>query len=172
MDPAVTAPDEVWPPLPFPAGIEGVEPCALRAFFAFHQLVDTFRHLVVKDLRAGGTQSSHVSCLRLLAIKDGLPQRDIAEAMGISRARVTGIVQALEKQGAVFRRRDGDDQRLARVYLTDAGRALDREKSRIREANIRTLFGDMAEEDCLELERWLDDLTARLQAQLRSDRSG
>ena len=42
MDPAVTAPDEVWPPLPFPAGIEGVEPCALRAFFAFHQLVDTY----------------------------------------------------------------------------------------------------------------------------------
>ena len=169
MDPAVTAPGDAWPPLPFPAGIEGMESHALRAFFAFHQLVDTFRHVVIRDLRAEGTQPSQVACLRLLATTDGLCQRDIAEAMGISRARVTSILQSLEKAGAVRRVRDRDDQRLFRVFLTDVGRALDREKSRIREANIRSLFGGMSEEDCLELEKRLDDLTRRLKRGLQPE---
>jgi DNA-binding MarR family transcriptional regulator len=169
MDPAVTAPGEAWPPLPFPIGIEGMEPYAVKAFFAFHQLVDTFRHVVIRDLRAEGTQPSQVACLRLLATTDGLCQRDIAEAMGISRARVTSILQPLEKMGAVRRVRDAADRRLFRVFLTDVGQAIDREKALIREANIRNVFGDMSEEDCVELEKRLDDLTARLQRELPAD---
>ena len=54
---------------------------------------------MIKDLSEEGAQPSQVTCLRMLTDRDGICQREIADAMRISRARVTAIVQALEKAG-------------------------------------------------------------------------
>lgn len=167
MDPVIIAEDEAWPP--FPTAIDGVEPEVFRTFLTFQRMVDTFRHLVLKDLRTGGTQPSQMACLRLLATNDGLCQRDIAHAMGVSRPRVNSIVQALERTGAVRRARDESDQRLARVFLTDVGRSIDAEKSLIRERHINGIFGDLSKEERLELEIHLDDLTKRLERRIQAD---
>ncbi len=158
--------DEDYSGFPFPAEVAGVDPSTLRAFLAFRKLVDTFQYLVQKDLSQGGTQPAQMAVLRLLAMNDGQCQRDIADAMRLSRARVTSILQSMEKAGAVRRVRDENDQRLARVFITDVGRSLDQEKSVIREAHINNIFGDMSEADRAELIRNLDDLTLRLQRRL------
>jgi DNA-binding MarR family transcriptional regulator len=161
--------DPAWQPLPFPTETAGVEPSALAAFLAFHNLYNTFTKLVLKDLSEGGTLPSQMECLRVLAINDELCQCDIAEAMGISRARVTGIVQALEKAGYVSRTRDDGDRRFARVHLTALGRAVDQEKALLREAHINGVFGCIPEEDRRELVMRLDDLNLRFQSRLRAD---
>lgn len=165
----MTAPahDEPYQPFPFPAEVDGVDPSALKAFLAFRKLVDTFQYLVQRDLSQGGTQPAQMAVLRLLAMNDGMCQRDIAEAMRLSRARVTSILQTMEKAGVIRRVRDTVDQRLARVYITDLGRMLDREKSVIREMHINSIFGDMSEHDREELVRRFDDLTLRLQRRLQ-----
>jgi DNA-binding MarR family transcriptional regulator len=167
----VVLPDkgEGWEPIPLPPVMEGVQADAFEAFIAFNKVVNSFEQLMVKDASEGGTQPSHVTCLRLLAMRDGICQRDIADALRISRARVTAIVQALEKAGAVRRERDGTDARRTRVYLTEAGREIDRQKGFIREARINEIFADMQAEDRVELIRRLDDLTRRLQAILHSN---
>lgn len=159
---------EGWEPLPFPQQIEGVHPDTLQAFLAFNKVVNSFEQLMIKDLSEEDAQPSQITCLRLLTERDGICQRDIADAMRISRARVTAIVQALEKAGAIRRERDGHDARLTRVYVTDAGRELDRQKGHIREARINQLFADMAPGDRVELRRRLDDLTERIQKILHS----
>jgi len=143
----------------------------MGAFLAFHKAMNTHQRLVLKDLSEGGTQPSQMACLRLLATHDGLCQRDIADAMRVSRARVTTIVQALERAGAVYRVRDEADQRFARVFLTDVGRSIDRGKGSIRDTRINSIFGDMSQEDRSDLERLLDGLTVRLQRVLQSDDS-
>lgn len=165
----MTAPvhEEPYSPFPFPAQVEGVDPSALAAFLAFRKLVDTFHYLVQRDLSQGGTQPAQMAILRLLAANDGLCQRDIAEAMRLSRARVTSILQAMERAGTVRRVRDAADQRLARVFITDLGRSLDRQKSVIREAHINSIFGDMSEESRSQMVRCFDDLTLRLQRRLQ-----
>jgi DNA-binding MarR family transcriptional regulator len=157
--------------MPFPDVVEGVHPDTLQAFLAFHKVVNSFEQLMVKDMSDEGAQPSQVTCLRLLAERDGICQRDIASALRISRARVTTIVQALEKMGAVRRERDGSDARLTRVYLTDHGREVDRQKGHIREARINQIFADMSAEDRVELRRRLDDLTERIQTILHGDGS-
>lgn len=148
--------------------MEGVQPDALEAFLAFNKVVNSFEQLMVRDASDGGTQPSHVTCLRLLAMRDGICQRDIAEALRISRARVTAIVQALEEAGAIRRERDASDGRLTRVYLTEVGREIDREKGFIRDARINQIFADMPQEDREELIMRLNDLTSRLQHILKS----
>ncbi len=159
---------EGWQPLPFPDSIEGVHPDTLQAFLAFNKVVNSFEQLMVKDLSEEDAQPSQITCLRLLTERDGICQREIADALRISRARVTAIVQALEKAGAIRRERDENDGRLTRVFVTEAGRELDRQKGHIREARINQIFADMSTEERVELRRRLDDLTDRIQNVLRS----
>jgi DNA-binding MarR family transcriptional regulator len=48
--------------------------------------------------------------------------RELADAMGISMAGATGVVDRLVHQGVVARERSEQDRRLVLVQLTDEGR--------------------------------------------------
>jgi len=58
--------------------------------------------------------------------QDGMTQSEIAEQLSVQGATITNMLQRMEESGLVARRRDPDDNRLVRVYLTDAGRKLER----------------------------------------------
>src|SRR5262245_59789568 len=55
---------------------------------------------------------------------EGVQPTELADLLRISRATVTGLVDALEGQGLVERNISADDRRSIRVRLTDAGRSL------------------------------------------------
>jgi DNA-binding MarR family transcriptional regulator len=56
---------------------------------------------------------------------DGLTQSELAERLCVQPATLTRMVDRMEKGGWVLRRPDNDDQRVSRIYLTEAGRALE-----------------------------------------------
>ncbi len=62
--------------------------------------------------------------LSLLGEQDGLPLKDLADALACSRATVTGIVDTLEKKGLATRSPHPADRRSLLVRLTGAGRDL------------------------------------------------
>ena len=49
---------------------------------------------------------------------DGMSQRDLARSMHISPASVTNMLQRMERDGWIERKRDEADQRVVLVYLT------------------------------------------------------
>ena len=51
-----------------------------------------------------------------------LPMSRLAEAMDVSQASATGIVDRMEQRGLVERLRDDADRRVVRVALADGGR--------------------------------------------------
>lgn len=53
---------------------------------------------------------------------DGCTQNEIAECLGVQPATVTRMLQRIERNGLIERRKDPDDNRITRVYLTEAGR--------------------------------------------------
>jgi DNA-binding MarR family transcriptional regulator len=57
---------------------------------------------------------------------DGMTQSEIAQQLSVQGATVTDMLQRMEEGGLVSRRRDLDDNRLVRVYLSDAGREKER----------------------------------------------
>ena len=61
-----------------------------------------------------------------LYVHEGLTQSEIGEQLAVQGATITNIVQRMEEAGLVTRRRDLDDNRLVRVYLTDDGRQKER----------------------------------------------
>ncbi|MFN2165668.1 MAG: MarR family winged helix-turn-helix transcriptional regulator [Anaerolineae bacterium] len=60
--------------------------------------------------------------LRALWEEDGLTHRDLSERLRVQPATITKMAQRMERAGFVERRADPNDQRVSRVYLTEAGR--------------------------------------------------
>lgn len=56
--------------------------------------------------------------------QDGLTHGELAQRLQITPATITRMIQRMEKAGFVQRRTDIADQRISRVYLTDAGQAV------------------------------------------------
>lgn len=68
--------------------------------------------------------------LRALWAQDGMPQSELAGQLDRCPATITKMIQRMEKAGFVERKPDPSDERLSRVYLTDAGRNI---QSAVRE---------------------------------------
>ena len=61
-----------------------------------------------------------------LFMQDGLTQSEIAQQLAVQGATVTDMLQRMEENKLVTRRRDPEDNRLVRVYLTEEGRKRER----------------------------------------------
>jgi DNA-binding MarR family transcriptional regulator len=159
---------EGWHPIPLPDVLLGVDASTMQAFLTFQAAVDAHEQLVLQDISEAGTQPSQVTVLRMVATYEGLCQRDIADLLKISRARVTTVLQSLEEAGAIRRVRDKKDQRLTRVYLTDIGRSIDQAKESLRTEHINAVFASLTEEERAELRRALGAVTRRIRALIKS----
>jgi DNA-binding MarR family transcriptional regulator len=78
---------------------------------------------------------------------DGLRGGELAERLGVEPPTVTKMLRRLERCGLISRRRDPEDARSFRVYLTDEGRSLEEPVARCWEsADEKTLAGMSAGE--------------------------
>lgn len=90
----------------------------------------------------GLTHAGWVTLARLHE-QDELPLRDLADACFVSPATITGVVDTLEREGLVVRRRADADRRVVRLALTDAGRARTEAARALVLAEARELFADL-----------------------------
>jgi DNA-binding MarR family transcriptional regulator len=67
--------------------------------------------------------------------EEGITHSELAERMHVQPATITNALKRMERAGFVERRHDAEDQRVSRVYLTDAGRD-------IRDA-VEQVWGDL-----------------------------
>ena len=90
------------------------------------QFAQAYRGLVDALMDQITLHRSQAMVLCKLYNQDGVTQSEIAQQMSVQGATVTDMLQRMEETGLVSRRRDLDDNRLVRVYLTDAGREKER----------------------------------------------
>ena len=109
-----------------------------------------------------GIYPGQIPVLGLLAYKDGLSQREIAEHLRIKPPTVNVTVQRLEKAGFLFRKADEKDQRVSRIYLTEKGKqAKERGMKRVEE-NEKILFDGFSDAELCLLRRFLEQITANI----------
>ncbi len=106
--------------------------------------------------------------LLVLWEEDGVPVKHLADRLMLDSATLTPLLKRLEQHGLVARRRDEQDERVVRIRLTEAGRAL-RNKARRVPAAIACRVGcDPAEAQALarlqRLRKELMELTEQLDA--------
>ncbi|MFN0280370.1 MAG: MarR family winged helix-turn-helix transcriptional regulator [Kineosporiaceae bacterium] len=100
------------------------DPLSAQVHEAFMRLVHRQRLLLHRVLSRHDLHPAQAMCLRVLAHKEAVAQRDLGEALLLSAPSVTRMLQRMERAGLVERTADPRDQRQSVVRLTAAGHAL------------------------------------------------
>jgi MarR family transcriptional regulator, organic hydroperoxide resistance regulator len=114
-----------------------------------------FKRMMGMVERETGLSAPKWFVLVILSRRDGIGQGEVSQLFEVDPSRVTRIAQALEGDGLVRRKRDPEDNRVVRMFLTEEGRRWLRELpdlNRRIEKRIRSVF---SEEEHEELQRML-----------------
>ena len=96
---------------------------------------------------AGSISLIHLNVLILLEGTGPLPMSRLAEALDISVASITGIVDRMEARGLVQRRRDANDRRVILVEPAEGGRRLFAEIDARRRNGLAKLLEKLSDAD-------------------------
>lgn len=118
----------------------------LRA--AFGDLLRAERRLRSRDpQRPGALSYAQVRALVLLDDAEEATAGQLARAADLTPASVTSLLDQLEQEGMVQRRRSEQDRRLVHVSLTPQGRALLSEKRAVWRGCWQQAFADVDDRD-------------------------
>jgi DNA-binding MarR family transcriptional regulator len=98
----------------------------------------------IKTLATIDLRPAQYSVLAVIGANRGLSQADVAQLLGIERARLVRLLHRLEKRGLTQRLASPNDRRSHALQLTTAGQALlKRAKALagVHEANLMQRFG-------------------------------
>lgn len=120
--------------------------------FLLHRLGVGADRVIEETLRPRGVRARELRVLALLGAQSR-SQAELVQLSGLDRTTMVAVVDRLEREGLVERRRDPEDRRRQAVSVTDAGARLLREATRDLQA---------AEDE------FLDPLTEAKRAQLNA----
>jgi len=89
----------------------------------------------------------HLNVLFILEADGPLPMRGLAEAMDVSQASATGIVDRMEQRGLVERQRDAEDRRVVRVAIIDEGRRLVAGMANERREHLAQMLAEFTDDE-------------------------
>ena len=92
----------------------------------------------------------------LYGAQEGLSMGELSRRLMVSNGNVTGIVERLEGEGLVHRRRRPEDRRSRLVRLTDAGREAFDAMGAEHENWIAAMLSELSEEETEQLYHLLD----------------
>jgi DNA-binding MarR family transcriptional regulator len=118
-------------------------------------------HLVRMHRRTelpGGLSPARASTLFSLAAHGAMRLGALAALERLSQPAMTQIVQALEAEGLLSRQADPADGRVSLIAITDAGRALSRERIAARAATTAALLDTLDADDVAAIARALPAL--------------
>jgi len=102
-----------------------------------------------------GLYEGQPSMLRTLWAEEGLTHTELARRLRVQPATITKMIQRMEKAGFVERRPDPEDERVSRVYLTEAGRAVQTDVRGVWHTLEREAFAELDDEERTLLRQFL-----------------
>ena len=116
--------------------------------FAFWRMKSAFE-------REMGVSAGTWFSLVLLAKEEGISQGELSQRFEIDPSRVTRLAKRLEREGLVLRKRDPEDHRMVRMFLTAKGRGLVEDLSEHNARFDRRIAAMLNPEEIKELRRML-----------------
>ncbi len=86
-----------------------------------------FTHALEFRLAAHDISLSMWFFLRLIWIEDGQTQKELSDELGLTQPTTVSAMDVMEKRGYIERCRNREDRRKVNIYLTPAGRALEKQ---------------------------------------------
>jgi MarR family transcriptional regulator, organic hydroperoxide resistance regulator len=120
------------------------------------------RELTDEAMRRHGVRVGQNIMLQLLSETDGLTPGDIANRIGNTVPTIVNTATRMETAGLLVRRRDPDDARLVRLYLTDKAREIYPVIQAERRDIERRISAPLSEEEQVHLRSALRKIIAEL----------
>ena len=125
-------------------------------------VLDEFARLTMRDWmgamkrwRHGSLSLIHLHLLSVLGSGGPSTMSQLADALDVSLASATGIVDRMEKKGVIERQRSTEDRRVVEVHITDRGRQTFTDLEVQRRAKLIELLAGVDDADLAALLRGL-----------------
>jgi DNA-binding MarR family transcriptional regulator len=112
----------------------------MDAFSAFIRAYKTKGRAILSDVSSGESTPSRVMVVVVLRKSGSLPMGSIAAYVGLPKSNITALVDDLEAEGVLRRKRDEADRRITYVELTAKGRALCAREYDAYERSLSAIF--------------------------------
>ncbi len=122
-------------------------PLTDRASFLLSQLGSHSAQAFANQLAPLGVRPSHFGLLMHLSQREGQSQQELADAMGIHRNVMVGLVDELEDRGLIERRRHPADRRAHAIHLTPAAHDLLPRAKRVADEQEAELLAGIDKDD-------------------------
>jgi len=109
-----------------------------------------------------GLTGSQLLVLKMLEPRGQVSLSELSEEIRAKNSTVTGIVDRMERDGLVLRRRSDGDRRVVHIELTAKGKKLALEVKADPKLLFRALLEELPSRDAAELERIMAKLVARV----------
>ena len=162
--PRAVGPDGAAAPPPEPSELDEA---SLALLSAFRQALRAHRRFMARATSEADLHPGQAMCLSVIARDEGMPQRDLADALHIAPPTLSRMLGSLEKTGLIERCADEADQRLTRVYLTSSGRGVAQKMRRALAAHLPAAMSALSLDERRELARLLDKLNGSIAATLQ-----
>ena len=126
------------------------------------QLCKAHRNRAEALLNEFGLHTGQEMLLMHLWREDGCIQTDLVDKLCVQPATITKSLDRMEAAGFVQRRADADDRRASRVYLTDAGRALEKKVDAVWQELEALSFGALTRDEEETLRRLIAKVSERV----------
>lgn len=130
--------------------------------FYLAQICHLHHFRVHQLLEALGLYRGQPGVLRVLWEKEGITQTEMAVRLRNSPATITKMLQRMEKAGFIWRKPDSADQRVSRVFLTDAGRAIQNQVQKVWDTMEAETFAGLKPEEKMMLRGFLIQMRSNL----------
>jgi DNA-binding MarR family transcriptional regulator len=134
------------------ARFSGRELQAVEAVFALRIASQQAENAITEWLAntAGSPARYQILMLLWAATGRGVPHKDIVAAMGVTRATVSELMAALEREGFVRSSGDPDDRRQLLATLTSRGEAVMSKALEVNKARLRRVFASLSSAELTE----------------------
>jgi len=116
-------------------------------------------------LNKSGLTGPQLAALTEIARADGLSAGELARALSVGQPTVTGIVERLERRGALTRSRNGDDRRNVNIAVTEEGRRLLKSAPPLLQARFRRQLASLQEWERTQILATLQRIAAMMDAE-------
>jgi len=129
--------------------LSGRELKALEAVFALRATAQQADNTITEWMAGTAGSPARYQILMMLwgAEGRGVPQKEIVAALGVTRATVSGLMAALERDGLVRSAPDHDDRRNLLASLTSKGEAIIGKATKANTVRLRAAFASMSLEE-------------------------
>lgn len=137
------------------------EEVAEQTFRQLRRVMVAFQSRLRANLGRHGLTLPQFFVLKFLRKRGRATAKELADALEVTPANITGVLDRLEREGLVSRARSSDDRRVVHVRLTDDGHA--RMAKLISEGSVATadLFEGWTSEDLRRLNELLGKVRLR-----------